>query len=300
MRSATERFSAEKESRRAITLHNPRKELHSSSAQSASAILELFDIFWLQPNNPVTPLSPFHVKSTMRSLYTGGMSQWSIAVCIALLMPFVVQAADSSLSFATTPLWLSSSHIMEGRSVHISTVVMKTGNDSISGTIIFYADTLAIGSAAFSLPAASVLTVDADANHNGISDAKEPQSSGSASAGNAPTHPQVAGVSTTTDATSTASDLIAGATQSAQSLGSALYKKTEQFRAMGADYSKKKLATAEYTEATTPSMWSWGEIKIMGLKTLSFFFDNIYAFYIVLIFIVLWLIRKVWRRYSLD
>ena len=267
-------------------------------------------------------------------------------MCIALLMPFVVQAADSSLSFATTPLWLSSSHIMEGRSVHISTVVMKTGNDSISGTIIFYADTLAIGSAAFSLPstsggtvidiswtppkgayrisakivhpkrivdgkeealeianastAASVLTVDADANHNGISDAKEPQSSGSASAGNAPTHPQVAGVSTTTDATSTASDLIAGATQSAQSLGSALYKKTEQFRAMGADYSKKKLATADYTEATTPSMWSWGEIKIMGLKTLSFFFDNIYAFYIVLIFIVLWLIRKVWRRYSLD
>src|ERR1700733_14990323 len=53
-----------------FTLHNPRKELISSSEPSASAMLELLEIAWSQPNLSKFFLNSFGVPTSALRVYS--------------------------------------------------------------------------------------------------------------------------------------------------------------------------------------------------------------------------------------
>lgn len=285
------------------------------------------------------------------------MSRTFIVLLCALFLPASVHAV-ASVSFATSPLWLSAARIVVGKSVTISTAVMKVGDEKVTGGVTFYANEKQIGFSDFSLGAhtygavASVSWVpapgtynisakitravitrdgkeealvvstevkssealvvlldidgdgipnmdDPDDDNDGISDDDERRGGTNPLVKDAPPKSQVAGVST-----STTSDILALTGDAAQSLGSSLFDRSENLRKKGGAYVGNKLMEWQAATGTATSSkdidWWWSGLKLYGLHILSFFLNNIYAFYIALIFIVLWIIRKIWRRYSID
>lgn len=166
--------------------------------------------------------------------------------------------------------------------------------------------------------------VDADDDNDGVSDADEKK------AGTDPlkkevaaeTAPAVAGASTT------ANGIVDQATEAAKSASSAVLAKTEDFRLSAGKYFDTKLAEAEaakkakqeaakpedgtdldeilvaepksLTEQVKDTSGILERVKIQAYKALSFVFNSFYAFYIILVLLVLWILRKIWKRYSLD
>ncbi len=270
--------------------------------------------------------------------------------------------ADELVSFATAPLWLSSTHITEGKSVQVSTVVMKKDAESAHGTVTFFADSAVIGSADFSLssdvggavvavstvPAkgshkisakiskvtvmqggkeqtiaiaeeiksSETLVVDPDNDRDGIPDATDPDDDNDGVpdsveikngtnpfVADAPVAaPAVAGAATTN-----ANGYVDQATNIAKSTGSNVFQTTESLRAKGKDYfdAKSKGDVSGFGSTTNADILKnpsgiLAAAKSYAYKAGSFVFGNIYAFYLILILFVLWLLRKIWRRYSLD
>lgn len=269
-----------------------------------------------------------------------------------------ISALAATISFATSPLWLSETRVPAGKSVTVSTAVMKTGDEKVTGGVTFYANEKQIGFSDFSLPAhtygavasvswvpapgayaisakitraviardgkeemlttetevrsSDVLVVlldtdadgipnvdDPDDDNDGVSDADEKKAGTDPLVKNSPHLSLVAGVST-----SSMGDLLGGATGAAQSVGATLFDTSENARKASGNYINNKLtaikAAPESATTTAGMLWWWGGFKLYALKILSFFLNNIYAFYIALIFIALWVIRRFWRRHSLD
>lgn len=162
---------------------------------------------------------------------------------------------------------------------------------------------------------------DTDDDNDGIADADETRNGTDPLTKEAAPAPQVAGAATSSGALGKATDI-------AKNTGALIFAETEELRNSAADYFDAKLAETEAArkakqEAAKPNDGAdLGKllvaepksltdqvkdtsgllegIKMQAYKMLSFIFGNIYAFYIVLIFIVLWILRKIWKRFSLD
>ena len=304
-----------------------------------------------------------------------------LLIALVFATPMLVFAAEP-VSFATSPLWLSTTHTTEGTGVRVQTVVMKSGDEDVSGSVTFYADGKTIGTTDFSLPssvggvvvstawaptkgvhsisakitkatrshdgkeeniavseelrASDKLIVDPDNDRDGISDAMDPDDDNDGVSDieekkngtdplikNVPKAPeQAAAVSM-----ASTSDMVSKATDIAKTTGFSIFDKTETFRTSAGDYFQTKLDEAVIARAkkiasatTTPAddnkiivaqpksiadqlkdtSGMLEGVKVQLFKILTFIFKSIYAFYIVLIFLILWILRKIWKRYSLD
>lgn len=272
--------------------------------------------------------------------------------------------ADEAVSFATSPLWLSSTHVTEGMNVQISTVVMKKDADSAMGTVTFFAAGKTIGSADFSLSnsvggavvavswvpekgkhaisakiskvtisregkeqtlavaeelkSTETLTVDPDNDRDGITDPTDqdddndgiPDAQEIKDGTNplvkevAKAAPAVAGAATTS-----VSGIVDQATDIAKSTGNSVFETTESLREKGKSYFDAKVAAqgnvASFASTTNSDIMKnpsgiLATAKNYVFKAGAFIFGNIYVFYIVLILFAMWILRKIWRRYSLD
>ena len=163
---------------------------------------------------------------------------------------------------------------------------------------------------------------DPDDDNDGISDADEKKN------GTDPLKKEVvqSAAPSVAGATTSTGDFVGQATSVAKNTGSLLFAKTEGFRLSAGDYFDTKIAEAEavrkakqaaageemdlderlvagpkpFMEQLKDTSGLFEGIKIQAYKVLAFIFGNVYAFYIVIILFVLWLLRKVWRRHSLD
>src|SRR5690606_35244856 len=61
-------------------------------------------------------------------------------------------ANAQEVSFVSNPVWLSTSRTTEGETVILSTVITKSGAETVSGTVEFFANDSSVGVADFSLP----------------------------------------------------------------------------------------------------------------------------------------------------
>jgi hypothetical protein len=266
-----------------------------------------------------------------------------------------------TVSFAKNPLWLSSTRVTEGKTVQISTVVMKADVESAQGTVFFLANGKEIGSADFSLsesvggavvavgwaaekgshavsakisavkvvrngkeetlPAsgeiksAEALTVDADNDRDGVSDANDADDDNDGISDSEETKngtdpfkkevtPTVAGMSTTS-----VSGIVKEAKDIAGPIGETVLSTTEGWREKGKEFFEGKVAGASNTQgfaSTTNAdiknnpMGIFEMVKHYVYKGGSFVFGNVYAFYLIGIGFILLGIRKIWRRYSMD
>ncbi len=150
-------------------------------------------------------------------------------------------------------------------------------------------------------------TNDADDDNDGISDVDE-KKNGTDPLKKEGAMPSVAGAATTS-----ASGLVTQAKNIAGPIGESVVETTEGWREKGKKFFEGKVAGASNTEgfaSTTNAdfvnnpkegvMGIWEMIKHYAYKAGSFIFGNVYAFYIFFILLILWIIRKIWRRYSLD
>jgi hypothetical protein len=291
--------------------------------------------------------------------------------------------AEEVVSFASSPLWLNTAHVTEGKLVQISTVVMKRGSENVFGTVRFIAGGKEVGTADFSLSdsvpgavvavsfvpppgkhsisaiisearviktgneetvkvsdeikASETLVVDADMDRDGIPDATDLDDDNDTISdldekknGTNPlakevsktvATPAVAGMATTS-----LNDAVEKASALAHVTGNTVFATTELFRTKGAAFFDEKLRAAETTReaarAAAADIQTADERAVEGFRPLSeqlkdtsgilggikvqvysigaTLFKNAYAFYIVFIVFVLWVLRKIWRRHSLD
>jgi hypothetical protein len=161
---------------------------------------------------------------------------------------------------------------------------------------------------------------DADDDNDGVSDEDESK---------AGTNPLVKETSASVGTVAgTSTELVGQATDIAKNTSAMLLSKAEGLRTTAANYFDTKLKEAEAAkktaqEAAVPedgtdldkifvaepkpiseqvkdSSGILAGVKVQAYKALSFIFNNVYAFYIILIVFVLWILRKIWRRHSLD
>lgn len=291
-----------------------------------------------------------------------------------------VANAEEAVSFASSPLWLSQTHVTEGVTVQVSTVVMKKEVDSAQGTVTFLSDAKVIGTADFSLSstvggavvavsfvpqigvhgisaqiskvtvsrdgkevvstvpqsiqATEKVTVDPDTDRDTLTDAIDPDDDNDgildAEEVKAGTNPKVKEVSkqepVVAGAASTSLDIVSQAKVLAEKSGSSVFQKTENFRLNSAAYfDDKKTAAIKARDAKRadavpkdvdldtliedkPSLREQvgdrsgmlENAKVQSFSILSMIFNNKYAFYLISIFFVLWMVRKIWKRYSLN
>lgn len=233
-----------------------------------------------------------------------------------------VAYADETVSFASSPLWLSTTRAIEGDSIKVSTVVTKNGTSAVSGSVTFFANDTAIGSSDFSLsaqtggaivavswvPKAGEYRISAKMTKASIArNGKNENVTTSATIAAQETlrvdaKPEPAKIATTSQSASAqtvSSDFTSRATNIAKSTGNVVFEKTESFRASGDAFIDAELAKDSDTSASgVPGIVAGA--KTAALKAASYLFKNIYAFYLVLILFILWLLRKIWKRYSLD
>lgn len=293
--------------------------------------------------------------------------QWIKGLCVFALLFGIVFCAtcvvNADVEFVSNPLWLSSSHVTEGVTVQASTVITKQDVESAEGTVTFYANGKAIGTADFSLPhdvggvvvavswvpekgthalsakmtravsgssqdlkvsgevkAKETLSVDPDNDRDGVEDAKdedddndgvtdtEETKKGSDPLKNETKTGVVAGAATTSP-----SAIIEQAKNIAGPIGETVFETTEGWREKGKEYFDGKVAgntnTKGFASTTNKDLVSnpkegvmgiWEMVMVYAYKAGSFIFGNVYAFYIFFILLILWILRKIWRRYSLD
>lgn len=293
--------------------------------------------------------------------------KWIDGLCVFALSFGVVFCAacyaNAEVGFVSNPLWLSSSRVTEGVTVQASTVITKRDLEKVDGTVTFYADGNAIGTADFSLPpnvggvvvavswvpgkgthavsakvtravaggsqdlnvaeevkAKEKLTVDPDNDRDGVADAKDEDddNDGASDAeetknGSDPMKKETSAMPSVAGASTSASGVVEQAKDLAGPVGETVVETTESWREKGKDYFDGKVAGSSNTKgfASTTNkdlvsnpkegvMGVWEMVKAYAFKAGSFIFGNVYAFYIFFIVLILWIIRKIWRRYSLD
>ena len=295
--------------------------------------------------------------------------QWIKGLCLFGLSFGIVFCAAcfanaDAVSFATNPLWISPTHVTEGREVKISTVVMKTDADSARGTITFFADGAQVGSAPFNLSqdvggavigvsfvpsngthsisakisevvvtkagkeetvpasgeiaAKEKLTVDPDADRDGVTDSIDADDdndgvsdSEEIKRGTDPKKKEEAAQasSSVAGASTSVSSVVEKAKGVAGPIGGNVFAATENVREKGKEFFDKKISTQGNVSgfaSTTNADFAQNPIGILAMvknyayKAGSFIFGNVYAFYLILILFILWLLRKIWKRYSLD
>jgi hypothetical protein len=160
---------------------------------------------------------------------------------------------------------------------------------------------------------------DADDDNDGISDADEKTGGTDPLKQEANAAPAVAGAATSTS--------LAGATETAKDIGAQVFAKTEELRNSVANYFDGKVEETEAArqakqEAVKDFVEGDIEERLIDVKPLSeqvkdtsgileglklqvykigsFVFSNMYVFYIVFIGLILLILRKIWKRYSLD
>lgn len=170
--------------------------------------------------------------------------------------------------------------------------------------------------------AKETLVVDPDNDRDGIADANDPDDDNDGMSdveekknGTDPLKkeaiqsaaPSVAGASTTV------SGIVAQTKDIADPIGESVFETTEGWREKGKEYFDGKVAGTSNVDgfaSTTNAdlvkdpkkgaLGIWDMVKMYAYRTGSFIFGNVYAFYIFFILLILWLLRKIWRRYSLD
>jgi hypothetical protein len=152
---------------------------------------------------------------------------------------------------------------------------------------------------------------DDDDDNDGVTDADEKKKGtdpmtkdASAQAG---ASPAVAGASTSPSA------LVEQAKDIAGPVGETVFETTEGWREKGKEYFNGKVAgntnTKGFASTTNKDLVSNPKEGVMGIWEMvqayfyeagAFVFGNVYAFYIFFILLILWILRKIWRKYSLD
>lgn len=297
--------------------------------------------------------------------------EWVKGLCLFGLSFGIVFCAAcfanaEAVSFATNPLWVSSSHVTEGKAVQISTVVMKTDAESASGSVTFFVDGASIGTADFALSesvggavvgvsfvstpgshsisakisavkvvrdgkeetipesamiaAPQKLVVDADNDRDGVSDADDADDdndtisdSDEKKNGTDPLKKEEAMQSVAGAATTSVSGIVEQAKEIAGPVGESVFETTEGWREKGKEYFDEKVAGASNTKgfASTTNkdlvanpkegvIGIWEMVQAYFFKAGAVVFGNVYAFYILFILLILWILRKIWKRYSLD
>lgn len=153
-------------------------------------------------------------------------------------------------------------------------------------------------------------TKDDDDDNDGVSDVDEVAKGTDplkkeANASSAPlSQGAVAGAATTS-----VSGLVEQAKSIAGPVGETVFETTEGWREKGKDYFDGKVAgnsnVSGFASTTNKDvlkdpMGIWDMVKSYAYKAGAFVFGNVYAFYIFFIVLILWILRKIWRRYSLD
>lgn len=152
-------------------------------------------------------------------------------------------------------------------------------------------------------------TKDEDDDNDGVSDVEEtkkgtdPKKNETA----AVAMPKVAGASTSP------SELIAQAKEITGPIGETVIDTTESWREKGKEFFDAKSAgkanvkgfasTTNKDLVSNPKegvMGIWEMVQAYGYKAGAFIFGNVYAFYLFFLFLILWILRKMWRKYSLD
>jgi len=150
---------------------------------------------------------------------------------------------------------------------------------------------------------------DEDDDNDGVSDAEEtkqgtdPKKNETASVAT----PKVAGASTSPSA------IIEQAKEITGPIGETVIETTEGWREKGKDFFDTKSAGKQnvkgFASTTNKDLVSNPKEGVMGIgemvlayayKAGAFIFGNVYAFYLFFLFLILWLLRKMWRKYSLD
>lgn len=262
--------------------------------------------------------------------------KWIDGLCVFALSFGIVFCAvcyaNADVAFVSNPLWLSASHVTEGESVQVSTVITKRDLEKVDGTVTFYADGSAIGTSDFSLPpnVAGVVvavswvppvgthTVSAKITRavaggsqdlNIVGEVKSEESLVVERKERGETaEPAVRGAATTSP-----SALVEQAKSFAGPVGEAVVETTEGWREKGKDYFEGKVAGTSNVQgfASTSNadlvknpkegvMGIWEMVQAYAFKAGAFIFGNVYAFYIFFIVLILWLLRKMWRKYSLN
>lgn len=163
-------------------------------------------------------------------------------------------------------------------------------------------------------------STDPDDDNDGVSDVDETKNGTDPLKKEASAAPAVAGTST--------ANAISGATETAKTIGAQVFAKTEDLRNSVANYFDAKLTETEVAQkAKQEAAKDFVEVdiderlvadpkplaeqvkdtsgiieglKLQVYKTGAFIFSNIYAFYIILIALILLIVRKIWKRHSLD
>lgn len=146
--------------------------------------------------------------------------------------------------------------------------------------------------------------VDADDDNDGIPDATEIKNGTDPKKKEEAALPtQVAGVATSTG------DIVGDAQRMAQDTGNKVFQASERLREKGKAYFDTQIAkqgtVSGFASSTNAEIMSnpagvLATAKSYALKAGSFVFGNVYAFYIFVIVFVLWVLRTIWRRYSLN
>jgi len=152
---------------------------------------------------------------------------------------------------------------------------------------------------------------DDDDDNDGVSDADEktkgtdPLKKDASSSGASPlSQSAVAGAATTS-----VSGIIEQAKSIAGPVGETVFETTEGWREKGKGFFDGKVAgnsnVSGFASTTNKDvlknpMGIWDMVKSYAYKAGAFVFGNVYAFYIFFIILILWIIRKIWRKYSLD
>lgn len=159
--------------------------------------------------------------------------------------------------------------------------------------------------------------IDADDDNDGISDADEKVKG---------TDPLKSEVQAVAGAASSSGAFIDDATNAAKDTSALVFARMEELRNSAANYFDQKLKEAEevrnvkqeaaadlpniedvvvappkpLSEQVQDTSGLLEGIKAQAYKVLSYVFNNVYLFYIIIIVFVLWILRKIWRRHSLD
>ncbi|HWO07456.1 MAG TPA: Ig-like domain-containing protein [Candidatus Paceibacterota bacterium] len=221
-----------------------------------------------------------------------------------------------------------------GGVVVTATFTPETGTHTLSAkitrAIAVRGDTEEVMTTTSEVKVGEPLVVESDNDRDGIPDASDPDDDNDGvsdaderAQGTDPLKkeatPAVAG-------TSMAS--FSGATDAAKNVGAVIFEKTEALRESAANYFDTKLKDAEaardakrdaaddfleedieeklvadpkpLSEQLQDTSGMFEGLKIQAYKALLFVFDNIFVFYFLSIVIILWIVRKIWRRHSLD
>ena len=160
---------------------------------------------------------------------------------------------------------------------------------------------------------------DPDDDNDGLSDIEEKKNGTNPLVKEVKPTPKVLGASTTA---TTSSALVDRVVDTATSIGNMAFEETEEMRLAADAYVGAKLANIEANIAARPTNTSESgttsiqfrsfkdqvsdvgglldSAKYYALKCIGFIVGSIYAFYLFLIAVVLLVLRKIWRRHSLD